>query len=142
MEKHHQATRFFISFAKYKAKTAYNDRGYYRLVMNAMPDRILEELHRVFPMPKSYETLHSMILQIDQCYWNHKKIMDLRWKGAPKPPAASNTAPTGNNNNNNNNQSGNNKSKDNKSNSNKGKTNTSTSAGASSSKTYDNSHLG
>jgi hypothetical protein len=140
MEKHHQATRFFISFAKYKAKTAYNDRGYYRLVMNAMPDRILEELHRVFPMPKSYETLRSMILQIDQRYWNHKKIMEMRRKGAPKPPATSNTAPTGNNNNNN--QSGNNKSKDNKSNSNKGKTNTSSSTGASSSKTYDNSHLG
>ncbi|KIJ36958.1 hypothetical protein M422DRAFT_260589 [Sphaerobolus stellatus SS14] len=29
MEKHHQATQFFISFAKYKAKTAYNDRSYY-----------------------------------------------------------------------------------------------------------------
>ncbi|KIJ37763.1 hypothetical protein M422DRAFT_259600 [Sphaerobolus stellatus SS14] len=142
MEKHHQATWLFISFAKYKAKTAYNDRGYYCLVMNAMPDWILEELHRVFPMPKSYETLHSMILQIDQCYWNHKKIMDLRWKGAPKPPTASNTALSGNNNNNNNNQSGNNKSKENKLNSNKGKTNTSMSAGASSSKTYDNSHRG
>ncbi|KIJ45530.1 hypothetical protein M422DRAFT_250847 [Sphaerobolus stellatus SS14] len=95
-----------------------------------MPDWILEELHRVFPMPKSYETLHSMILQIDQRYWNHKKIMDLRRKGAPKLPTASNTAPTRNNNNNNNNQSGNNKSKDNKSNSNKGKTNTSIHLGA------------
>ncbi|KIJ34474.1 hypothetical protein M422DRAFT_263440 [Sphaerobolus stellatus SS14] len=116
MEKHHQATWFLISFAKYKAKTAYNDCGYYHLVMNAMPDWILEELHR--------------------------KIMDLRRKGAPKLPVASNTAPSGNNNNNNNSQSGNNKSKDNNLNSNKGKTNTSMSAGASSSKTYDNSHLG
>ncbi|KIJ45401.1 hypothetical protein M422DRAFT_251176 [Sphaerobolus stellatus SS14] len=78
MEKHHQATWFFISFAKYKAKTAYNDC----------------ERHRVFPMPKSYETLCSMILQIDQRYWNHKKIMDIHQKGAPKPPAASNTAPS------------------------------------------------
>ncbi|KIJ46825.1 hypothetical protein M422DRAFT_249567 [Sphaerobolus stellatus SS14] len=111
MEKHHQATWFFISFAQYKAKTTYNDHGYYHLVMNAMPNWILEELRRVFPMPKSYETLHSMILQIDQRYWNHKKIMDLCRKGAP------NMAPSGNNNNNNNNQSGNNKSKDNKLNS-------------------------
>ncbi|KIJ30080.1 hypothetical protein M422DRAFT_268434 [Sphaerobolus stellatus SS14] len=77
MEKHHQATRFFISFAKYKANSAYNHHGYYCLVMNAMPDWILEELHRVFPMPKSYETLCSMTLQIDQHYWSHKKIMDL-----------------------------------------------------------------
>ncbi|KIJ42210.1 hypothetical protein M422DRAFT_254612 [Sphaerobolus stellatus SS14] len=97
MEKHHQATRFFISFAKYKAKAAYNDHSYYCLVMNAMPNQILEELHR-----------------IDQHYWNHKNIMDLHRKGSSKPPAASNTAPSGNNNNNNNNQSGNNKSKDNK----------------------------
>ncbi|KIJ52911.1 hypothetical protein M422DRAFT_242859 [Sphaerobolus stellatus SS14] len=125
MEKHHQATWFFISFAKYKAKTTCNDHGYYCLVMNAMPDQILKELHRIY-----------------QHYWNHKKIMDLRQKGAPKLPVASNTALSGNNNNNNNKQSGNNKSKDNKLNSNKGKTNNSMSAGASSSKAYDNSHLG
>ncbi|KIJ43596.1 hypothetical protein M422DRAFT_253180 [Sphaerobolus stellatus SS14] len=112
MEKHHEATWFFISFAKYKVKTAYNDCHYYCLVMNAIPNWILEELHR-----------------IDQCYWNHKKIMDLCQKGAPKPPVAMTLAPPRNNN-----QSGNNKSKDNKSNSNKGKTNTTTTAGASSSK--------
>ncbi|KIJ43622.1 hypothetical protein M422DRAFT_253209 [Sphaerobolus stellatus SS14] len=129
MEKHHQAIWFFISFAKYKVKTAYNDCSYYCLVMNAIPNWILEELHRVFPMPKSYETLHSMILQIDQCYWNHKKIMGLCQKEAPKPPVAMTLTPPRNNN-----QSGNNKSKDNKSNSNKGKTNTTTTAGASSSK--------
>ncbi|KIJ33676.1 hypothetical protein M422DRAFT_264293 [Sphaerobolus stellatus SS14] len=142
MEKHHQATWFFISFAKYKAKTAYNDHNYYHLVMNAMPDQILKELHWVFPMPKSYETLCSMILQIDQRYWNHKKIMELRQKGASKPPATASTAPPRNNSNNNNHQSGNSKSKDNKSNSNRGKTNTSMLTGASSSKTHDNSHLG
>ncbi|KIJ39144.1 hypothetical protein M422DRAFT_258023 [Sphaerobolus stellatus SS14] len=62
MGTNHWATKYFISFAKYKARTQYNDRGYYRMVKNALPDRIL-----------TYESLRQAVLQIDQCYWQTRR---------------------------------------------------------------------
>ncbi|KIJ27248.1 hypothetical protein M422DRAFT_271628 [Sphaerobolus stellatus SS14] len=69
MGTNHHATKYFISFAKYKARTQFNIRGYYCMVKNMLPDCILDDLAKIYPKPRTYESLRQVVLQIDQCYW-------------------------------------------------------------------------
>ncbi|KIJ51646.1 hypothetical protein M422DRAFT_89457, partial [Sphaerobolus stellatus SS14] len=103
MATNHRATKYFIAFAKYKARTQFNDRGYYRMVKNALPDRILDDLAKIWPKPKTYESLRQVVLQIDQRYWqtHHEES---RCKARRGPTTSSTT--TSNNNANSSNNSG------------------------------------
>ncbi|KIJ42189.1 hypothetical protein M422DRAFT_254565 [Sphaerobolus stellatus SS14] len=109
MSSTHHVTKFFISFAKYKARTQFNNRGYYCMVKNMLPDCILDDLAKIHPKPKTYESLHQVILQIDQCYWQscYEESRDKARQG----PTTSNMS----NSNNNTNSSNNSGSKSNKS---------------------------
>ncbi|KIJ26805.1 hypothetical protein M422DRAFT_272083 [Sphaerobolus stellatus SS14] len=69
MGSNHYVTKYFIAFAKYKARTQFNDKGYYHVVKNTLPNRILDDLAKIYPKPKTYELLHQIVLQIDQHYW-------------------------------------------------------------------------
>ncbi|KIJ52994.1 hypothetical protein M422DRAFT_242962 [Sphaerobolus stellatus SS14] len=44
MGSNHHVTKYFIAFAKYKARTHFNNRGYYHMIENVLPDRILDDL--------------------------------------------------------------------------------------------------
>ncbi|KIJ35014.1 hypothetical protein M422DRAFT_262740 [Sphaerobolus stellatus SS14] len=50
-------------------KMGTNHHGYYRMVKNALPNCILDDLFKIWPKPKTYESLHQVVLQIDQHYW-------------------------------------------------------------------------
>ncbi|KIJ35338.1 hypothetical protein M422DRAFT_262508 [Sphaerobolus stellatus SS14] len=60
MGSNHHVTKYFISFAKYKARTKFNDRGYYHMVKNVLPNCILDDLAKIFPKPKTYESLRQV----------------------------------------------------------------------------------
>ncbi|KIJ43883.1 hypothetical protein M422DRAFT_252806 [Sphaerobolus stellatus SS14] len=95
MGTNHRATKYFISFAKYKARTQYNDRGYYRMVKNALPDRILDDLAKIWPKPKTFESLCQAVLQIDQCYW--QTCHEENRRKARRDPTTSSTSNSNNN---------------------------------------------
>ncbi|KIJ23698.1 hypothetical protein M422DRAFT_275662 [Sphaerobolus stellatus SS14] len=109
MATNHCVTKYFIAFAKYKARTQFNNRGYYRMVKNALPNHILDDLAKIWPKTKTYELLRQVVLQIDQCYWQ-THCEESRHK-ARQGPMTSCTS-TSNNNTNSSNNSG---SKSNKS---------------------------
>jgi len=75
-----KAIKYFVEFNKYKSRTRFNDRGYYVLVMNQMPMRILCHIAECIPLPPDYETLQAFILSIDAQYWNFKEMESSRKK--------------------------------------------------------------
>jgi len=52
-----KATQYFTEFAKYKAKTYFNDRGYYHIASQALPLRIHKPLAEVIPAPATFDAL-------------------------------------------------------------------------------------
>ncbi|KIJ43752.1 hypothetical protein M422DRAFT_252999 [Sphaerobolus stellatus SS14] len=101
MATNHRATKYFIAFAKYKARTQFNDRGYYRMVKNALPDRILDNLAKIWPKPKTYESLRQVVLQIDQHYWQTRREESRRkahWGPMTSSTSTSNNNTTSSNN--------------------------------------------
>jgi len=52
-----KATQYFTEFAKYKAKTYFNNRGYYNIASQALPLRIHKRLAEVIPAPATFNAL-------------------------------------------------------------------------------------
>ncbi|KIJ54768.1 hypothetical protein M422DRAFT_240853 [Sphaerobolus stellatus SS14] len=106
------------------------------MVKNVLPDHILDDLAKIWPKPKTYESLRQFVLQIDQHYWQ-THCEESRCK-ARRGPMTSSTS----NSNNNANSSNNSDSKSNKSqapNNSKSKTTTVTVTNTS---VPQNNHLG
>ena len=70
------AVRFFVLFQKYKTRTSWNDRAYYRVAYKNLPRRIKDRLNELYPKPKTYKALRSAALQIDARYWEYKRELD------------------------------------------------------------------
>ncbi|KIJ22918.1 hypothetical protein M422DRAFT_276599 [Sphaerobolus stellatus SS14] len=110
MTTNHRVTKYFVAFAKYKARTQFNNRGYYRIVKNMLPDHILDDLAKIWPKPKTYESLCQVVLQIDQCYWQTRHE-ESRRKARWGPTTSSTSTSTNNANSSNNSGSKSNKSR-------------------------------
>ncbi|KIJ55422.1 hypothetical protein M422DRAFT_240037 [Sphaerobolus stellatus SS14] len=111
-------------------------KGYYRMVKNALPDRILDDLAKIWPKPKTYESLCQVVLQIDQRYWQTRREESRR--KARRGPTTSSTT-TSNNNANSTNNSGSKSNKSRTLNDSKSKTTTVTVTNTSAPQ---NTHLG
>jgi len=131
-----KATQYFTEFAKYKAKTYFNDQGYYHIASQALPLCIHKWLAKVILAPATFDTLKQLVISIDSQYWKYKAIEKERHKR--KNPEAS-----GSHNNNSSNNKNNSNSKSNPlflSNSNDNNNNSSSSLNNKSSNQNNNNH--
>ena len=106
------------------------------MVKNALPDRILDDLAKIWPKPKTYESLRQAVIQIDQRYWQTRREETRR--KARRGPTSSSTS-TSNNNANSSNNSGSKSNKSRTPNNSKSKTTTVTVTNTSAPQ---NTHLG
>ena len=68
-----KATKYFIDFAKYQTQIKWDDRALRKVVKDAIPSRITEELRYSKEDISSFEGFKLAILRIDNDYWKRKQ---------------------------------------------------------------------
>ena len=68
-----RAPKFFIEFAKYASRVAYDDCSLRRIAYKALPARIKDRLAEITPTPRTFNELKAVVLSLDAHYWEYKK---------------------------------------------------------------------
>ena len=67
-----KAVNYFICFAKYQNYIRWDDCSLWKVVKNALPARIRDELHFSYKDLSLFEGLKRSVLRIDNDYWKHQ----------------------------------------------------------------------
>jgi Domain of unknown function (DUF4939)/Zinc knuckle len=99
-----KATKYFIEFAKYQTRIKWDDRSLRKIVKDAIPARITNELRFIHEDTSTFEGFKRAVLKIDNDYWKRKQdeankqrlvqsLQSRLSKSGPKPNSKPNSSP-------------------------------------------------
>jgi Domain of unknown function (DUF4939) len=68
-----KATRYFIEFAKYESRVDWDDRALRKVIKDAIPTRISDELKYSREDTSTFEGFKKAVMKIDNDYWKKKQ---------------------------------------------------------------------
>ena len=86
-----KAVNYFIQFAKYQNRIRWDDRSLQKVVKDALPTRICDELRFCHEDISSFEGLKRAVLRVDNNYWKQNMEESNRNHTSLAPPRPSQT---------------------------------------------------